>query len=179
MAFEENCGKILQNIEGEVHIYVSFSNKGDSCSQKLGQEQPWKGIQSAWTDKCAVKVSWGATRYLVVPQWVTCTWEKQCKCTDKSMTTSVQFILVMIYSKTPNRQYVIIWPNDGLFYWCIMCVTWHRWVNSSPPGQNGCHFSDDNFKCIIMNEKFCILIQISLNFVPKGPIDNIIQHCFR
>ena len=23
-----------------------------------------------------------------------------------------------------------------------------------------------------MNEKFCILIQISLKFVPKGPIDN-------
>ena len=24
-----------------------------------------------------------------------------------------------------------------------------------------------------MNEKFCILIEISLNFVPDGPIDNI------
>ena len=31
---------------------------------------------------------------------------------------------------------------------------------------------DDISKCIFMNEKFCILIQISLKFVPKGPIDN-------
>ena len=36
-------------------------------------------------------------------------------------------------------------------------------VNSSPTGQNGYHFADDIFKCIFMNEKFCILIKISLN----------------
>ena len=32
--------------------------------------------------------------------------------------------------------------------------------------------SDDIFKCIFVNEKFCILIKISLKFVPKGPFDN-------
>ena len=32
--------------------------------------------------------------------------------------------------------------------------------------------ADDNFKCIFLNEKFCILIRISLKLVPKGPIDN-------
>ena len=42
-----------------------------------------------------------------------------------------------------------------------------------PPGQNGRHFADDIFRCIFVNEKFCILIWISLKFVPKGPIDNI------
>ena len=45
-------------------------------------------------------------------------------------------------------------------------------LNSSPPGQNGCHFADDISKCIFMNAKFCTSIQISLKFVPKGPIDN-------
>ena len=45
-------------------------------------------------------------------------------------------------------------------------------VNPSPPGQNGRHFADDSFKCISVNEKFLILIQISVKFVPKGPIDN-------
>ena len=30
----------------------------------------------------------------------------------------------------------------------------------------------DVCKCIFMNEKFCILIRISLNFVPEGPVDN-------
>ena len=45
-------------------------------------------------------------------------------------------------------------------------------LNSSPPGQNGRHFADNIFRCIFVNEKFCILIKISLKFVPRGPIDN-------
>ena len=45
-------------------------------------------------------------------------------------------------------------------------------INSSPPGQNGRYFADDVFKCIFMYEKSWILIQISLKFVLKGPIDN-------
>ena len=32
--------------------------------------------------------------------------------------------------------------------------------------------ADHSFKCIFVNEMFCISIQISLKFVPKGPIDN-------
>ena len=35
------------------------------------------------------------------------------------------------------------------------------------------HFQEDIFKFILMNKKFCILIRISLKFVPKGPINNI------
>ena len=33
--------------------------------------------------------------------------------------------------------------------------------------------SDGIFRYIFVNEKFCILIRISLKFVPKGPINNI------
>ena len=47
----------------------------------------------------------------------------------------------------------------------------HNNLNSSPPGQTGRHFADDIFKYIFLNEKFCILIRISLKFVPKGQID--------
>ena len=43
-------------------------------------------------------------------------------------------------------------------------------INSSLPGQNGHHLADNIFKWIFMNEKFCILIRISLKFIPKGPI---------
>ena len=43
--------------------------------------------------------------------------------------------------------------------------------NSSPPGQNGHHLADDIFRCIFVNEYFCILLKISLKFVPRGPID--------
>ena len=45
-------------------------------------------------------------------------------------------------------------------------------LNSSPPEQNGRHSADVIFKCIFLNEKFCILNKISLKFVPEGPIDN-------
>ena len=33
--------------------------------------------------------------------------------------------------------------------------------------------ADDIFRCIFLNENDNIVIQISLKFVPKGPIDNI------
>ena len=45
-------------------------------------------------------------------------------------------------------------------------------LDLSFPGQNGEYFADDVFKCIFVNEKFCILVTISLTFVPKGTIDN-------
>ena len=32
--------------------------------------------------------------------------------------------------------------------------------------------ADDVFRCIFMNEKFCISIIISLKFAPNGPINN-------
>ena len=58
---------------------------------------------------------------------------------------------------------------DTLWFQC--CAGWPQ-CYSSPPGQNGHHFANNIFKCIFVNEKVCILIKISLNFVPKGPIDN-------
>ena len=39
--------------------------------------------------------------------------------------------------------------------------------------QNGRHFADNIFKCILLNENVWIPIKISLNFVTKGPINNI------
>ena len=45
--------------------------------------------------------------------------------------------------------------------------------NTLRPRQNGRHFADDIFKCIFLNENIWISIQISLKFVPKGPINNI------
>ena len=58
--------------------------------------------------------------------------------------------------------------------WLALIYTgnYHWRFNSSPPGQNGRHLADDIFRCIFVNEKFCLLITISLKFVPKGPIDN-------
>ena len=47
------------------------------------------------------------------------------------------------------------------------------WLNTMGPGQNGRHFSDDIFKCLFLNENIRISIEISLKFVPRGPINNI------
>ena len=45
-------------------------------------------------------------------------------------------------------------------------------LNSSPQGNMATILEDNIFTCIFVNEKFVILIKISLKFVHKGPIDN-------
>ena len=54
-----------------------------------------------------------------------------------------------------------------------MMTSYHRNLNSSPPGQYGPYFTDDIFNFIFLNENILILIQISLKFVPTGPINYI------
>ena len=45
--------------------------------------------------------------------------------------------------------------------------------NTLRPRQNGRHFADDTFKRIFLNQNIRISIEISLKFVPNGPINNI------
>ena len=47
-------------------------------------------------------------------------------------------------------------------------------LNTLRPRQNRRHFADDIFKCIFLNETVWISIDISLKFVPKGPIAHIL-----
>ena len=51
--------------------------------------------------------------------------------------------------------------------------SYSNYFNTLRPRQQGRHFPDDIFKCIFLNENVWTSIQISLKFVPKGPIDNI------
>ena len=63
-----------------------------------------------------------------------------------------------------------------LNYLLLACGYYNRYpaaVNTLRPRQNGTHFADDTFKHIFANENVRILIEISLKFVPKGPINNI------
>ena len=46
-------------------------------------------------------------------------------------------------------------------------------INTLRPRQNGRHFADDIFKWIFLNKNVWIPIEISLKFVPQGPINNI------
>ena len=47
-------------------------------------------------------------------------------------------------------------------------------INTLRPRQNGRHFPDDIFRRIFLNENVRISINITLKFVPKGPINNIL-----
>ena len=46
-------------------------------------------------------------------------------------------------------------------------------LNTLRQRQNGCHFADNIFKCIFLNENVQISDKISLKFIPKGPVNNI------
>ena len=54
------------------------------------------------------------------------------------------------------------------YYWRL------NQVITLAPRQNGPHFPDDTFKWIFLNENVWISIKISLKFVPRGTISNIL-----
>ena len=54
----------------------------------------------------------------------------------------------------------------------ISCIS-DSHINTLRPRQSRCQFGDDIFKCIFLNENAWIAIEISLKFVPKGPVNNI------
>ena len=58
---------------------------------------------------------------------------------------------------------------------CEMASIFSRpqWVNIMRPEWNVCHVTDHIFMCIFWNEKYCTLIQNSLKFLCKGPINNM------
>ena len=73
---------------------------------------------------------------------------------------------------------------DGLTHWsyCSLALCHRHWVLfmrlwvAMANGQLGScgrlNFEDDIFKRIFLNENVAISFQISLTFVPRGPIDN-------
>ena len=46
------------------------------------------------------------------------------------------------------------------------------YLYASPIVQNGRHFREDIYRCILMNGNRCILIEISPEFVPKCVFDD-------
>ena len=54
-----------------------------------------------------------------------------------------------------------------------LAFLWRR-VNTLNPRQNGRHFSDDIFKWIFLNENVWIALKISLKFISKVQINNIL-----
>ena len=81
--------------------------------------------------------------------------------------TKVPWCRIIVYSMKYEHYLlccVLLWLY---FHWSMFHV-----VNTLRPRQNGHHFANNIFKCIFMDEKFYILLRISLKFVPKGSIEN-------
>ena len=76
-------------------------------------------------------------------------------------------------------------PTTNFSWDGLLCLTWifslqksrlmksYDRINTLRPRQNGRHVPDDIFKCIFLNQNVWISIEISLKFIPKGPINNI------
>ena len=99
---------------------------------------------------------------------------------DRSVTCSVCLINVKLILQIPGVLQVV-WIIFATFsYHVVMPPSWASitglvgsWhVNTLRPKQNGRHFADDIFKCFSLNENVSLRIKISLEFVPKGPINN-------
>ena len=61
----------------------------------------------------------------------------------------------------------VVYKMSSFFVLTSLCVSTLR------SRRNGCHFADDLFKSIFLNENIWILIEISRKFVSKGQINNI------
>ena len=100
----------------------------------------------------------------------------------------IRIVLFPVYPLWWDHNYEFNMNKDNtkrpLYYIILNCIRSSLASNGSiktymsslaPPSharQNG-HFSMDGiFKCIFMNEKFCVLITISLKCVFNGSIDN-------
>ena len=55
--------------------------------------------------------------------------------------------------------------------WTLLNFEEPNTLTHIPPAQDGQRFADDIFICIFVKEKICILVKISLKFLPSGPID--------
>ena len=77
----------------------------------------------------------------------------------------------------------LLFEINGLYSWKVhflFCLHSNIYIMAChvellthlPPFKIADIFTDNIFRCIFVNEKICILIKISLKFVPKGSIDN-------
>ena len=77
-----------------------------------------------------------------------------------------------------NQNFCRSWGIQSLYVGCMqplydgkLTTVVTTALNTLRPKQNGCHFADDTFKRILLNEN--VPIKTSMKFVPKGPINNI------
>ena len=99
-----------------------------------------------------------------------------------SMKISLKFVPKGPINNNPALVQIMAWHQSGdkplsepmmVSLLTHICVTWPPWVNTQRLTQNGHQLARHIWKCIFLNENFCILIQISSKFIAKGPIHNM------
>ena len=98
---------------------------------------------------------------------------KRCRLTGTGIPIIILFGKKMFYMyRNPHYKPEMVWRPSQVYngnpYTNKRCL-----LNTLRPRQNGCHFADDISKCIFLNENVWIPVEISLKFIPKGPINNI------
>ena len=83
-----------------------------------------------------------------------------------------EFLIACLFLSTVGFQQSNITPYSIQLCSGIRCKR-NLTLNHLPLDKMGAILADDIFRCIFVNEKLCILIKISLKFVPKGSINNI------
>ena len=84
----------------------------------------------------------------------------------------VWYHLKIAYIQKELSCFVDTIPNDFRMHY-MHRIGHALWVNILRPRQNGRHLPDDILKWILLDENVWILIDISLKFGPRGPINNI------
>ena len=91
---------------------------------------------------------------------------------------------ILFCNKIRKVEWPALWTGSSVHLMdaCCMSTAHHldqNWsiINMLRPRQNGQHSAGDILKLIFLDENYCILIQISLKFVPNDPINN--KHWFR
>ena len=79
---------------------------------------------------------------------------------------------ILVKYKVPSNLYYKTHSRQQTFS-SLRCSLVKYKVNTLNPRQNSCHFPDNIFKCIFLNENGLISLKLWLQFVPKGPINNI------
>ena len=87
---------------------------------------------------------------------------------EKIFTIQLQFSQGMFYLKNvPDIVDVMTFSSQSRSW------KWFEGINTLRLRQNGRHFPDDSFEWIFLNEDVWISIEVSMKFVPKGPVNNI------
>ena len=113
-------------------------------------------------------------RYIVTSSLIGWTHTQNDPCMSEDIFPWQQFLVSHVAGKSKSIAVHGMRGGDQLGWLSLGCGERYWDINTLRPRQNVRHFPEDIFKCIFLNENVWILIKISLKFVPKGPINNIL-----